>query len=87
MTRTRSRRSLDDLLRTTPEETAAIAALDRLLAEGKAHAGAQLTLTVPEAVLAFMEGWGVAWRERAAERLGARFVVQAGDRTDVEADR
>lgn len=87
MTRTRATRSLDRLLRDTPLETKAIAALERLLREGRAHPGARLRLTVCAPVMDWLNTWSHPWRTELAERLGERFVVVDGNATAVEADR
>ena len=87
LTRTRRTRSLDHLLATSPTETAALEALDRLLLEGKARPGAQLTLTVPTDIHAWLETTDLDWRDQLAERLGARFIVREGESISVEADR
>ena len=87
MTRMRRARSLDALLAETPLETNALEALERLVAEGRARPGAQLKLLVPEVVTAWLETTDLDWRSALTERLGARWVVETGEKTDVEADR
>ena len=87
LTRIRRTRSLDQLLRDTPVETPALEALDRLLREGRAQPGAKLTLTVTDQIMTWFDGTDLDWREQLTERLGARFVVKAGESVSVETDR
>ena len=87
LTRTRRARSLDSLLADTPVETAALEALDQLLAEGKARPGAQLTLTVTPELMSWLDATDLDWRGQLTERLGARFIVREGESISVEADR
>ena len=87
MTRVRRRRSLDRLLADTPLETASLEALDRLLREGRAQAGARLTLSVTPDICAWLEATDLDWRGQLTERLGARWVLAQGERVSVSADR
>ncbi len=91
MTRAKTRLSLDETLmnkRGEPTvETSALWALRRLEREGRASAGAQLTLSVPADVLAWLEADTIGWKAAMSERLGARFVLKLADKVSVEADR
>ena len=68
-------------------ETKAIRALRRLVREGEAARGAQLTLTVTPDILAWLENSPFDWRASVIDRLGARISVEPGETVSVEADR
>ena len=91
MTRAKTRLSLDETLmnkRGEPTvETSALWALRRLEREGRANAGAKLTLCVPTDVLAWLEADSIGWKTAMTERLGARFTLKLADKVSVEADR
>ena len=72
--------------RPTPE-TLALRALRRIEREGRAHAGAQLTATVEPPAWNWLQSAPFDWQAELAERIGARFSVSEGDRTEVSADR
>ena len=83
MTRVRETRSLDQLLKETPDETAALEAIEDLLAEARAHPGAKLTLTVPDALRPHIDTHAPA----ITARIGARLTVETGEVVHIEADR
>jgi len=68
-------------------ETRALRAIRRLEREGAANAGAKLTLHAPQDILDWLEATPLDWRAQLADRIGARFEVTLGDKTDVSADR
>jgi Ribonuclease G/E len=65
-------------------ETVALTALRRLEDEAAADRGAQLVLSAPPAVAAWLESGAIGWREALAGRIGARFTLEV--RADVGAD-
>lgn len=91
LTRAKTHASLDetlcDCVGQESVETRAINALRRLEREGRAAPGAQLSLSVPDDVLAWLEADSIGWRAAMTERLGARFTLVAGESVDVRADR
>jgi len=83
MTRLRDTRSLDQLLLETPEETAAIEAIEDLLREAKANPGAQLVVTIPAALRPIIDTHTPA----ITERIGARLTIETGEHISIVADR
>ncbi len=68
-------------------ETHSIEALRALEREAAARPGARLTLNVPEPVYTWLQSCIIDWQAPLAERIGARFTVQAGDKLGIQADR
>lgn len=91
MTRAKTRLSLDETLcdryGNPTLETQALSALRRLEREGRASGGAQLTLTVPEDVYAWLSADSIAWQDEMTRRLGARYTLTSGDSLSVDVDR
>lgn len=91
MTRAKPDLSLDELLNDKfgepTVETQALRALRRLTREAAVSPGAQLELSVPAPVMAWLETAPFDWRAEATDRIGARFTVVEGASMDVKADR
>lgn len=91
MTRAKTHASLVDVMldrRGEPTvETRAIAALRRLEKEGRVNAGAKLTLTATADIYEWLHTDNIGWKVAMTERLGARFDVVTGQKTEVSADR
>lgn len=68
-------------------ETRAIQALRQLEREGKASAGARLTLKTEPDIHEWLDNAPFDWRSAMTERLGARFAIERGNRTEVLSDR
>lgn len=68
-------------------ETRGLRTLRRLEREAKAHPGAKLTLAVTHDILAWLNTPPFDWQSAMAERIGARFSVEAGNIVDVRSDR
>ncbi|WP_298912524.1 ribonuclease E/G [uncultured Algimonas sp.] len=68
-------------------ETQAIRALRRLEREGKASGGAQLVLSVTDAIGNWLDEPPFDWRTPMTERLGARFSVERGETVEARSDR
>lgn len=91
MTRAKPDLSLDELLNDRfglpTVETLGLRALRRLTREAAVSPGAQLELSVPSAVLVWLEDAPFDWRSDVTERIGARFTLVEGASIDVKADR
>lgn len=91
MTRSRIGASLDEILTdhggNLTIETRALEALRQLEKEGRAHAGAQLTLTAEPDVYTWLDAGHIDWKTPLTERVGARFTLSEGAQTHVSADR
>lgn len=91
MTRSRIGASLDETLTDRggnfSVETRALEVLRQLEKEGRAHPGAQLTLTAEPDVYAWLVARHIAWQAPLKERLGARFTLIEGAQCSVSADR
>ncbi len=70
----------------TPE-TIALRALRRIEREGRASAGAQLTATIEAAAWNWLQAAPFDWKAELTDRIGARFTLSDGDKTEVSADR
>ncbi|GGX58811.1 hypothetical protein GCM10011309_05270 [Litorimonas cladophorae] len=91
MTRAKPDLSLDELLNDRfgepTVETLAMRAIRRLTREAAVSPGAQLELSVPAPVMAWLETAPFDWRAEVTDRIGARFTVVEGSAIDVKADR
>lgn len=91
MTRSRLGPSLDEIvanrLGAFTTETQALEGIRQLEREGRASPGAQLLMTVPEDVYAWLRSDIIDWKTPLSERLGARFSVVTGAAFSVSADR
>ena len=91
LTRQKQERAIDEIL-LGPDgqptaETLALSALQRLEREGRSSPGSRLTLSVPDKVKSWLDEDDIDWKKALTERIGARFVIEAGDQIDVKADR
>lgn len=91
MTRSKPQASLDEILNDQygrpTDETLALRALRRLELEAKTHAGAQLTLLIPERAKLWLEGTDIKWHAEMTNRIGGRFTLQTHHDIDVKSDR
>jgi len=91
MTRSKPGLSLDEIINSRAgaptTQTLALRALRQLEREGRAHPGAQLTLTVRHHVMNWLEADHIDWKAPLTERLGARYNIQAGGTPGIWADR
>lgn len=91
MTRSRTGRSLDEILKDPSGEfsveTMALEAFRRLEREGRLNPGAKLTATVTQNVYDWMLQTDLDWRQDLTDKLGARFEFEVGVRFDVRGDR
>lgn len=91
MTRSKPAASLDEILNNQygqpTDETLALRALRRLEAEARSHAGAQLTLYLPERAKRWLETGLIEWRVEMINRIGARFLLDDHHKIDVKSDR
>ncbi|MGB6230854.1 MAG: ribonuclease E/G [Litorimonas sp.] len=78
---------LNDRYGDPTHETRAIRALRQLEREAKASPGGQMTLSVPEDVMEWLDNAPFDWRGAMTERIGARFVVEAGIDVQARSDR
>ncbi|MEO1039405.1 MAG: ribonuclease E/G [Pseudomonadota bacterium] len=67
------------------DETAALQALRRLEAEGRAQGGAQLILACGAGAASWLEADPIGWRKAMTQRLGARFTLRLDPSLDVHA--
>ncbi len=68
-------------------ETKALDGLNRLIAEGRANAGAQLTLYMPPAARDWLASSKLDLTAQVSEKIGARFKIETGPIIDVASDR
>jgi len=91
MTRSKPGLSLDEIINTRAgsptTQTLALRSLRQLEREGRAHPGAQLSMTVRHHVMNWLEAEHIDWKAPLTERLGARFKIEAGGMPSITADR
>ena len=68
-------------------ETTALDGLNRLIAEGRVNAGAQLTLYMPQAARDWLTASKLDLTAQVSEKIGARFKIETGPLIDVASDR
>lgn len=68
-------------------ETLALQGVARLVSEGAASGGAQLTLTAPRKAYDWLERNKDLWHDALSKKIGARFSTALGETLDVKADR
>lgn len=91
MTRSRLGPSLDETIADKfgdlTIETQALESLRQLEREGRVSPGAQLEMSVPEPVFAWLESGFIEWKAPLTDRIGARFSVKPGAKFSITADR
>ena len=91
LSRAKTGRSLSEIMLTRQglptDETTALEALHRLVREGRASGGAQLSLTLPKGAYEWLMRGKIDWKAQLNDTIGARYSVAIGERVDVAADR
>ncbi len=91
MTRSRLGPSLDETVTDRrgdwTVETQALESLRQLEREGRAAPGGRLIMTVTADVYEWLQSNVIDWKTPLTERLGARFMVNSGDKPSISADR
>lgn len=91
LTRQKTGRSMTQILHDETgqptDETLALDALNRLVREGRANPGAQLTLTLPDRARNWLDAHTLIWQEPLKNEIGARYSIETGDAIDVKRDR
>ncbi len=91
MTRSKPAASLDEILYDRfgepTDETLALRAIRRLEVESRVHAGANLTLLVPERAKLWLDRDSIGWRLALTQKIGDRFTLAESHEIDVKSDR
>lgn len=80
-------RMMNDRFGDPTPETMALRSLRQIEREAKANAGAQLSVTLTEDSLQWLNAAPFDWNAELSDRIGARFTVQSGAQFAVKADR
>lgn len=86
LTRSRTGLSIGQVLSSNPGETAALAGLRRLEKEARIQGGAKFVLQLPKNAYDWLESDKIEWRPALSDRIGNRYRIEIGDKTDIYKD-
>jgi len=86
LTRARTGPSISQILRANPDETMALAGVRQLEKEARVDGGAKLVLQLPKNAYDWLESDVIGWRNAMSERIGSRFQLEIGEKTEVFKD-